>query len=196
MTFKDTSRDYKHPLSFSKRAPEGDGIDRDVCNNCGLINYENPKIIAGVVAVFEDKILLCRRAIEPRKGFWTLPAGFMEQRETVAEGAAREAMEEACADVQPDALIGIYNVSRISQVQMFYRAKLMSPDIGVGPESAEVGLFSWEDIPWTELAFPSVYWALQHYQQTRDLQEFAPFTEPENWADTPGFEALKARYSE
>ena len=196
MTFRDTSRDYEKPLAFSKRTPDGDGIERDVCNNCGLINYQNPKIIAGVVALWDGKILMCRRAIEPRKGFWTLPAGFMEQGETIAQGAAREAMEEACAKVETNALLGIYNVARISQVQVFYRAKLLSPDIAIGPESEEVVLFEWDYIPWSELAFPSVYWALQHYQQSRDLEHLAPFTEPDNWADTPGFEALRARYSE
>jgi ADP-ribose pyrophosphatase YjhB (NUDIX family) len=196
MTFRDTSREYKNPLSFSKRAPGDEDVVRDICNNCGLINYQNPKIIAGVVAVWEDKILMCRRAIEPRIGFWTLPAGFMEQGETIAEGAAREAKEEACAEVTPDALIGIYNVSRISQVQMFYRATLLSPDIAVGPESAEVGLFSWDEIPWKELAFPSVYWALQHYQKTRAQTHFAPFSEPADWAATPGFEDLAKRYTD
>ena len=91
MTFKDRSRDYRNDLSFSKRVPDGDAISRNVCDHCGLINYENPKIVAGVVAVWQDRILLCRRAIEPRLGFWTLPAGFMENNETIAEGAAREA---------------------------------------------------------------------------------------------------------
>ena len=92
---------------------------------------------------------MCRRAIEPRLGFWTLPAGFMENNETIAEGAAREAREEACAEVETNALIGVYNVARISQVQIFYRAKLVSDDIAVGPESAEVALFAWDDIPGT-----------------------------------------------
>lgn len=196
MTFRDTSRDYQTPLSFSKRAPGDEDVERDICNNCGLINYQNPKIIAGVVAVWEDKILMCRRAIEPRIGFWTLPAGFMEQGETVAQGAAREAREEACAEVVPDALLGIYNVSRIAQVQMFYRARLLSPDIAIGPESAEVGLFAWDEIPWKELAFPSVYWALTHYKQTRAQEHFAPFGEPEDWAATPGFEDLARRYTD
>ncbi len=195
MTFRDKSQAYKQDISFAKRVPHDDSFERDVCNHCGLIHYVNPKIISGVVATWEDKILMCRRAIEPRKGFWTLPAGFMEQHETTAQGAVREAKEEACADVETDALIGIYNVAGISQVQMFYRGRLRAPDIAAGPESAEVALMAWEDIPWDELAFPTIYYALQHYYETRDKHNFAPFSEPENWADTPGFEALRARYS-
>ena len=194
MTFKDRSRDYRNDLAFSKRVPDGDAISRNICDHCGLINYENPKIVSGVVAVWQDRILMCRRAIEPRLGFWTLPAGFMETNETIAEGAAREARAEACAEVEINALIGVYNVARISQVQIFYRAKLVSDDIAVGPESAEVELFAWDDIPWDNLAFPSVYWALQHYRETKDRDSFVPFSEPADWAATPGFEALAARY--
>lgn len=199
MTFRDQSQDYGKDISFAKKIPHDDSFERDVCNHCGLINYQNPKIIAGVVATIqhegEEKILMCKRAIEPRKGFWTLPAGFMEKGETVAQGAAREANEEACAKVEPDALIGVYNVERIAQVQMFYRGTLLSPDIAPGPESEEVALMTWEDIPWSELAFPAVYYALQHWHQTKNEEVFAPFSEPENWADTPGFEALRARYA-
>ena len=200
MRFRDKSRAYAQDMNFSKIVPHDDSFARDVCDTCGLINYVNPKLIAGVVAVWHedgtDKILMCKRAIEPRKGFWTLPAGFMEQGETVAEGAAREAQEEACADVETDALIGVYNVARIAQVQMFYRGRLRHPDIKPGPESEEVALMAWDDIPWDELAFPAVYYALKHYDETRGQDSFPPFSEPENWADTPGFEALRARYEE
>ena len=200
MRFRDKSRQYAQDMNFSKIVPHDDSFERDVCDTCGLINYMNPKLIAGVVALWhqdgEDKILMCKRAIEPRKGFWTLPAGFMEQGETVAEGAVREAHEEACADIETDALIGIYNVARIAQVQMFYRGRLRNPDIAAGPESEEVALVAWNDIPWDELAFPAGYYALQHYYETRDKDSFAPFSEPENWADTPGFEALRARYEQ
>ena len=195
MPFRDTSQDYGHEISFGKRVPKDDSFERDICNHCGLIDYVNPKIIAGVVATWEGKILMCRRAIEPRKGFWTLPAGFMEQRETTAQGAASEAMEEAGADVETGALIGIYNVERISQVQMFYRGKLRHPNIAAGPESQAVALMAWDEIPWDELAFPAVYYALQHWHETREMENFAPFSEPENWADTPGFEAMRARYA-
>ena len=200
MTFRDQSQDYGKDISFTKRVPHDDSFERDVCNHCGLINYQNPKIIAGVVATIDvdgvEKILMCKRAIEPRKGFWTLPAGFMEKGETVAQGAAREAKEEACAEVMPEALIGVYNVERIAQVQMFYRGTLLSPDIAPGPESEEVALMAWDEIPWQDLAFPAVYYALQHWHETKDEAAFAPFSEPENWADTPGFEALRARYQQ
>lgn len=193
MTFKDKSRDYTRDIAFSRRTPHDDALERSICDHCGLINYDNPKIIAGVVAHYGDRILMCRRAIEPRAGFWTLPAGFMELNETVAAAAAREAHEEACADVEIECLLGIYNVSRISQVQIFYRGKLRSPDVACGIESVEVALFNWDEIPWGELAFPSVYWALQHYHQTRNETVFAPFSEPEDWRITPGFEALVRR---
>jgi len=193
MTFRDQSRDYPNEMNFSKRKPHDDSFERHICDNCGLINYENPKVIAGVVATWDNKILMCRRAIEPRHGFWTLPAGFMEKGETVAQGAAREAQEEANADVEVGQLIGIYNVARISQVQMFYRGQLRTPDIAPGPESLDVKLMSWDEIPWDELAFPSVYWALKHFKDTEHLDQFAPFGEPENWLDTPGFQNLGRR---
>ena len=177
--FRDQSRDYAQNISFDKKVPHDDSFERDICTHCGLINYQNPRIIAGVVATIEqdgqEKILMCKRAIEPRKGFWTLPAGFMEKGETVAEGAAREAHEEACAEVVPEALIGVYNVERIAQVQMFYRAKLVSPDIAPGPESEDVALMTWDDIPWDELAFPAVYYALQHWHESKDQVAFAVF---------------------
>ncbi|MEQ9436557.1 MAG: NUDIX domain-containing protein [Hyphomonas sp.] len=139
--------------------------------------------MAGSVVTRDDKILLCRRAIEPRKGFWTLPAGFMEENETVEDAARREAQEEACADIRISQLLAVYSVPRISQVQVMFRASLAS-DIAAGPESLEVGLFAWKDIPWSELAFPTVIWALTHYSGTRHLRGFPPFTNP------PGTESL------
>lgn len=198
--FRDKSTSYAQEISFGKKVPHDDSFERDICNHCGLINYQNPRIIAGVVATWHDdgveKILMCKRNIEPRLGFWTLPAGFMEKGETVAQGAAREAKEEACAEIATDALIGVYNVERIAQVQMFYRGRLLSPDVAPGPESQEVALMSWDEIPWDDLAFPAVYYALQHWHESRDKETFAPYSEPENWADTPGFEALRARYAQ
>lgn len=164
--------------SFSRRQPEDDTRLRRVCDSCGWIDYENPKIVVGSVVEHEGKILLCRRAIEPRHGYWTLPAGFLEEHETVEDGARREAMEEAIAEIEPTALLAIYSVPRISQVQIFYRARLARPDFGVGPESLEVALFAWEDIPWDELAFPSVHWALKHYHEVRDKAVFQPFANP------------------
>ncbi len=137
-----------------------------------------PKIVVGSVVVHDERIMLCRRAIEPRKGYWTLPAGFLEEHETPEDGARREAREEAECDIELDALLAVFSVPRISQVQLMYRARLKTPHFAPGAESLEVRLFSWEDIPWTELAFPSVTWALERYRETKDLAVFAPGTNP------------------
>jgi ADP-ribose pyrophosphatase YjhB (NUDIX family) len=167
-----------------RRVPQGDNRERLVCTDCGFINYVNPKIVAGAVCTWmeeggdEELFLLCKRAIEPRIGYWTLPAGYMEERETVAEAARREAREEACAEIEVDALLGIYNIPRISQVQMIYRARLVTPDIAAGEESEDVGLYRWDDIPWDEIAFPTVHWALGHWREVRGLTDFAPRYEP------------------
>lgn len=164
--------------SFSWKIPPGDELKRQVCDDCGWVHYENPKIVVGAVCTWEDKILLCRRAIEPRSGFWTIPAGFLEENETPMHGAAREADEEATAKIEIDALLGIYTIPRISQVQMMYRARLVSPDVAPGIESLEVGLYDWDDIPWPELAFPTVSWALKHFREVDGRTDFAPFTNP------------------
>ena len=126
----------------------------------------------------DDRILLCRRAIEPRKGLWTLPAGFLEDHETPEDGARREAREEACADIRLEALLAVYTVAHISQVQLMYRARLPKREFAAGPESLDVRLFTWDEIPWDELAFPSVKWALRHYRETKHLSVFAPFGNP------------------
>ncbi len=164
---------------FIRRVPEGDTTERYVCGDCGHIYYTNPKIVVGSVVVHDDKILLCRRAIEPRKGFWTLPAGFLEEHETPEDGARREAQEEALAEIVLDALLAVYSVPRISQVQLMYRARLAKPEFGAGDESLEVKLFAWDDIPWAELAFPSALWALNHYRDTKHKDVFAPFANPD-----------------
>ena len=164
---------------FARDIPEGDTHERHVCGDCGWIHYVNPNIVVGAVCTWEDKILLCKRAIDPRHGYWTVPAGYMEEGESTAEGAERETLEEACAKIEIDALIGIYNIPRISQVHMFYRARMTSPEMGAGEESLEVGLFAWEDIPWDEIAFPTGVWALKHYYETKDLTAFQPFDNPE-----------------
>ncbi|WP_308910898.1 NUDIX hydrolase [Pseudokordiimonas caeni] len=169
------------PANFLRKVPDGDEMERLVCSDCGFIAYENPKIIAGAVVTHGDSILLCRRAIHPQKGHWTLPAGFLELHETPAEGAMREAWEEARAKIEIVDLLGVYTVKRISQVQMFYRARLTDVAIEPGPESLEVGLFQMADIPWDDLAFPSVHWALGHFQETAGRDDFAPFTNPPGW---------------
>ncbi len=159
---------------FARRTPEEDDRQRLVCRHCDFVNYENPKIVVGCVATWQDKILLCKRAIEPRVGFWTLPAGYLEQHETPEAGALREAWEEARAKLSIDQLLASYAITRISQVQLIYRARLLTPEISAGPESRDVGLFEWKDIPWDELAFPSVRWALHHHRETAVHSVFAP----------------------
>jgi len=144
-----------------ERIPEGDTRLRLVCPDCGYIAYDNPKIVVGAVCTLGGRVLLCRRAIEPRRGFWTVPAGFLELGESMAAGAARETLEEACARVEIGALLGIYEVPRIGQVHAFYHARLVAPEFAPGVESQEVALFDWADIPWGDLAFPSVIWALK-----------------------------------
>jgi ADP-ribose pyrophosphatase YjhB (NUDIX family) len=163
---------------FVRHVPEGDNRERDVCGLCGHIAYSNPKIVVGSVVAFEGRILLCRRAIEPRKNYWTLPAGFLEEHETPMDGAKREAREEACADIDINALLAVYAVPHISQVQLMYRATLSTPSFSAGIESLEVKLLDWNDIPWPELAFPSVKWALDHYRESKDCAAFAPFSNP------------------
>lgn len=168
--------------SFHMAVPEGDERERRICGHCGFIDYVNPKIVTGSVVAWgegeETRILLCRRAIEPRAGFWTLPAGFMEEGESVEEAALREAREEARAEIAIDAVLAIYSIPRISQVQIMHRARLVDPNVAPGPESLEVALFAWGDIPWADLAFPSVHWALNHWRSVRGQAAFAPFGNP------------------
>lgn len=163
---------------FVRRIPDGDNMERDVCARCGHVHYVNPKIVVGAVCSWHGRILLCRRAIDPRLGFWTIPAGYMEERETPAEGAAREAWEEAQAKIEIDRLLAVYSVPRISQVQLIFRATLAAPDFAPGVESLETKLFAWEEIPWDTLAFPSVHWALKHHRETAALSDFPPFDNP------------------
>ena len=159
---------------INRRIPADDTLERLVCDECGFINYINPKIIVGAVCTWEGKFLLCKRSIPPRLGYWTMPAGFMEEGETTIEGAIREAKEEACTDITIDALLGIYNIARLSQVHLIYRAQLISPKYSAGTESQEVDLFEWDDIPWEDLAFPSVHWALSHFKEVEGKKDFTP----------------------
>lgn len=145
--------------------PEGDDRERLTCPDCGFVQYENPKVVVGSVVTWEDRILMCRREINPRRGFWTLPAGYLELNESVEDGAKREAWEEARARIEIDGLLAFYTIPRISQVQLFFRARLVSPDVEPGPESQEVALYRWDEIPFDELAFPSVGWALDHFRE-------------------------------
>jgi ADP-ribose pyrophosphatase YjhB (NUDIX family) len=164
--------------SFKRLVPTGDSRERAVCARCGFIAYENPKIVVASVVRHEGRILLCRRAIEPRSGFWTLPAGFLELHETPEDGAKREAVEEAEARITLRELLAVYSVPRLSQVQLMYRAVLAEPHIAPGPESAQVGLFAWSEIPWDQLAFPSVHWALHHDRAVERGEAVPPFVNP------------------
>ena len=152
-----------HPVSLS--IPDGDNRLRHVCPQCGTIHYQNPKMVVGSIPVWEvdgkAQVLLCTRAIEPRYGYWTLPAGFMENDETTAEAAARETVEEAGAHIELGPLFSLLNVQRVHQVHLFYLARLLDLDFAPGIESLEVRLFAEEDIPWDELAFPTVRTTLE-----------------------------------
>jgi ADP-ribose pyrophosphatase YjhB (NUDIX family) len=151
------------------KVPEGDHLPRAVCTACGTIHYDNPRIIAGCVIEVDGKILMCKRAIEPRHGFWTIPAGFMENGESVQQAAAREAMEEALAHVQIGSLLAIVSVLRAHQVHIMFRARLdpAHPQFGIGPESLESQLYAETEIPWPEVAFLSVEFALHRYLEDR-----------------------------
>ena len=158
--------------------PDGDNRERLTCPDCGFINYENPKIVVGAVCTWDSRLLLCRRAIDPRRGFWTIPAGFMELNETAEAGTRREAKEEACADIDIDGLIGVYTIPRISQVQLIYRATVKDGVFAAGDETEELDLFGWDDIPWDDLAFPSVKWALDHWREIARSDSWSPFSNP------------------
>lgn len=136
------------------RIPTGDDRPRYVCDHCATIHYQNPRLIVGCVAVHEDRVLLCRRGIEPRSGFWTLPSGFMENGETTLQGAHRETWEEARGRVEDQGLYRLFDLPHINQVYLFYRGRLVDGQHAVGPESTETRLCSESDVPWDELAFP------------------------------------------
>lgn len=156
------------------RIPEGDSLERAICDACGVIHYQNPKLVVGCLPVHGDRILLCKRAIEPRLGLWTLPAGFMENDESAAEGAAREAMEEANARVEIEDLYTVYSIPHISQVYMMFRARLLDPDVSPGIESLEVRLVTEAQIPWDQLAFAMVRRTLEHFLEDRRRGIFIP----------------------
>ncbi|KKJ76986.1 NUDIX hydrolase [Kiloniella litopenaei] len=164
--------------AFSRRIPDNDDRERLVCDACDYVIYENPKIVTGVVATWGAKVLLVKREIEPRRGYWALPAGYMELHETAEQGATREAWEEARAKLKIDQLLAIYSIPQISQVQIIYRARLSIPQISAGPESQEVGLFDREEVPWNDLAFPTVEWALNQHYSVEGMVSFPPFTNP------------------
>lgn len=149
------------------QVPAGDHLPRHVCGRCGIVHYQNPKIIVGCVPEHGGRILLCRRAIEPRYGYWTIPAGFMENGETLADGAARECLEEAGAVVEVGSLLAVVNVVHAQQVHVMFRARMATPSFAAGAESLEVDLLDPSDIPWVDMAFPSVEFALRRYLEDR-----------------------------
>jgi ADP-ribose pyrophosphatase YjhB (NUDIX family) len=159
-----------HPVVL--RQPEGDSRPRYVCDHCQTVHYQNPRIVCGCLPVWEERVLLCRRAIEPRYGFWTLPAGFMENGETTPEAAARETWEEAAARVTLGELYTIFNIRHINQVYMLFRAELVGGEYGVGEETLETRLFAEHEIPWDELAFPSITRTLRYYFEDRKSGQY------------------------
>lgn len=154
------------------QVPEGDDRERFVCTGCESIHYINPRVIVGCLPVYQGKVLMCKRAIEPRLGSWTLPAGFMENGETTPEGAARETWEEAKARVSHLELYRLFDVPYISQVYMFYRCEIDNGEFGVGPESLETGLYAEDEIPWDEIAFPVIRETLQEYFRDVETGQF------------------------
>jgi ADP-ribose pyrophosphatase YjhB (NUDIX family) len=158
--------------SVNKAIPEGDNRERYVCSQCSEIHYQNPKVISGIIPVYGDQVLLCKRAIEPRLGFWTLPAGFLENGESSLEGALRECKEEANATVINPQFAGLFDIPQINQVYVFYRGELTGPAFGPSSESSEVALFSEQDIPWDELAFPVIELALNYFFEDRKTGRF------------------------
>jgi ADP-ribose pyrophosphatase YjhB (NUDIX family) len=162
---------------IAQRIPDGDDHVRDVCDACGHIHYFNPKIVVGALPVWQDRVLLCKRAIEPRYGKWTLPAGFMEEAETLEEGAMRETYEEAGARIHQLSLYTLISLPEISQIYMLFRAALVSPDFAAGTESLDVRLFEADDIPWDELAFRTISATLKYYFADRVTGVFPVRTE-------------------
>jgi ADP-ribose pyrophosphatase YjhB (NUDIX family) len=154
------------------RVPDGDNLPRQVCAACGTIHYRNPKVVVGCLPEWDDRVLLCRRAIEPRHGLWTLPAGFLEHGESVAAGALRETLEEANARVHLGELYTLISLAQIGQVYMMFRARLADLDFGPGPESLEVRLFSEDEIPWEDLAFRTIARTLRTYFLDRKQGSF------------------------
>ncbi len=154
------------------QTPADDNRDRAVCTVCGTIHYENPVNVVGTLPVWQDRVLLCRRNIEPRRGFWTLPAGFMELGETTAEGAVRETVEEAGARIELQELFTLLNVVRVGQVHLFYRARLLDVDFAPGPETIEAELFVESEVPWDEIAFRTTRKTLELYFADRRAGRF------------------------
>ena len=161
----------------SFRVPEGDNLPRFVCDSCDTVHYQNPKIVAGSIVDYEGKTLLCKRAIEPRSGLWTIPAGFMELGETTNAAAIRETLEEAQAEIKIIELFAVYNIPRVSQVYIIFRSRMPVPEFAPGEESLEVKLFSEDEIPWDKLAFPVVTASLRKYFEKSKNGNLKPYVD-------------------
>lgn len=168
---------------MGRRVPAGDTRARDCCEHCGAIYYVNPRPVVGTIPAWNDQVLLCRRAIEPRLGYWTLPAGFMEVDETTGAGALRETQEEAGARIELGALYTMIDVPHAEQVHIFFRARLLDLDFAAGPESLDVRLFGEAQIPWEEIAFRTVEMTLRLYFADRARGEFGTYTRAIEQAD-------------
>jgi ADP-ribose pyrophosphatase YjhB (NUDIX family) len=166
--------DCGNPVAL--KVPPGDTLPRHVCDACHTIHYQNPRMVVGCIVEWEDRILLCKRAIEPRYGYWTVPAGFMENGETTQQGAARETLEEAKARVEVGPLYALYNIPHINQVYILFRARLLDLDFGAGAETLETKLVAEADVPWDDLAFATVRNTLRHYYGDRRAGHFGVHT--------------------
>jgi ADP-ribose pyrophosphatase YjhB (NUDIX family) len=173
---------------LARRVPENDDRERLVCDRCAVIHYQNPRMVVGCLPVWEERVLLCRRAIAPRHGYWTLPAGFLENSESTLEGALRETWEEARARVTGESLYTIFDLPHISQVYIFYRARLSAPEYAAGPESSAVELFAEHEIPWDRLAFPVINVTLERFFADRRRGVYPVHNttlRPEDWRRGP-----------
>ena len=155
------------------RVPPGDSLPRWICDQCGEIHYQNPRLVVGSIPEYQGKVLLCRRAIEPRYGYWTLPAGFMENDETAGQAAARETLEEAGARIELGAPFSMISVPHVNQVHLFYLARMTNAEFEPGEETLEAALFDEADIPWKDIAFRTVALTLKHWFADRAAGAFA-----------------------
>ena len=162
--------------SVVHRIPDGDNRPRHICEHCDVIHYQNPKLVVGCLPIWQDQVLLCKRAIEPSYGLWTLPAGFMENQETLEEAALRESREEANANLEIESIYSVISLPHINQIYVLYRAKLLDLDFYAGSESLDVQLFNEEDIPWEQLAFKTISNTLKHFYRDRKQNNFSIYT--------------------
>ena len=155
-----------------RRIPPGDNRERDLCEQCGAVHYQNPRLVVGTLPVWQDQVLLCLRAIEPRANTWTLPAGFMELAETISQGAERETQEEAGVRIELGGLYTVIDIPQVDQVHVYFLAQALGPELDPGPETIEARWYTFDEIPWDNLAFKSVSTTLRHYLRDRQTGQF------------------------